>query len=104
MREVAWTLSLSRERDFLVSNAAQINWEFVGRLAGDRRDRHIAVAFYPVHLFGQRARQQIEVDENFRWVTADEIYADQTCDGQVFNPVLIDMIRRTRVIQPWESQ
>jgi len=102
-REVAWVLNLSRERDFLVANTAQINCEFIGRLVGEDQEKHIAAAFYPIHLYGDRARQQINADENSRWVTADEIYAERTDDGRLFNPVLIDLIRRTRVIQPWES-
>jgi len=62
IREVAWELHLDRSRDFLVSNMAQMNLEFVDRLPGWYDKNHNVVSFYNVEIYRREALTQIDAD------------------------------------------
>lgn len=102
IREVAWKLDLNRDRDFLVSNIAQISTQFVGWLPDAPAEMNIAVAFYPIHLYGNAAESKIEDAAETRWLTSGEICQGRTHDDLPLNPQLVALINRTRVIQHWE--
>jgi hypothetical protein len=119
-REVAWELGLDRKRDFLVSNMAQLNHQFIGQIpesaqrevageenltaaVGSSESCNIVVAFYPIHLYGKQARQIISGRDDVRWLTSDEICAGRTDNHKLIDPFQFDLIQRTRVIQHWES-
>lgn len=101
-REVGWQLGLSRERDYLVSNMAQLNLEFVDILPGEPGAQHVAASFYPVHLYGREARSRVEQDGSNRWVTADELLRGRVQDGTPVSPVTHHLLHRGDVIAPWQ--
>lgn len=100
-REVAWQLNLDRKTDFLVSNMAQLSMEYVETLADDSH-RHVAVAFYHVHLFRQSAFQTVSRDPSNRWISASEVCDGKTNDGQTIDPRVVSWINKWSVVQPWQ--
>lgn len=100
-REVAWQLDLERDKDFLVSNMAQINLEYDDLLPGDSEPTHIAVAFYPVDLYRQVARDKVAANQDLVWVPSSEICNGLTQAGHAFNPVHCSLINRGKVIESW---
>lgn len=100
-REVAWQLDLERDRDFLVSNMAQINLEYDDLLPGDSEPTHIAVAFYSVDLYRRIARERVAANEDLVWVPSSEICEGTTSQGRTFNAVHCALINRAKVIESW---
>ena len=62
-REVAWQLNLKRNSDFLVSNMAQLSIEYVETMP-DETQRHIAVAFYIVHIYRRSLLESFLQDQS----------------------------------------
>lgn len=102
-REVAWELGLDRSRDFLVSNMAQMNLQHSGELPGYDEPVQAKVAFYNVEIYRSAVGQQLESDPQNYWVKSDEIWEGKTKDGLEFDPLLLFLIRKSSVIQAWES-
>ena len=100
-REVGWQLGLSRQRDYLVSNMAQLNLEFVDVLPGETDPQHVAASFYPVHLYGREAHSRVEQDRGNRWVTADELLQGRVQGGGPLSPVTHHLIHRGDIIAAW---
>ena len=103
IREVAWTLQLDRQRDFLVSNMAQMNLEFVDQLPGRFQKSHVQVAFYNVEIYRREGIQRLDQDSKNIWVSSDEICKGVTFCGRKLDPVIPYLINRSNVIQHWES-
>lgn len=102
-REVAWVLELDRQRDFLVSNMAQMNLEFYDALPGQFEDTHTLVSFYNVEVYRNAVLEQLSQDTQNFWVTSDEICSGVTRQGTEFDPLVTYLINRSSVIQHWES-
>jgi hypothetical protein len=100
IREVAWQLDLQRRTDFLVSNMAQLCVEFIESLP-DNTQRHVAVAFYKVHLYRRTAIESLHRDRFSRWVTAAELCQGTTADGQAIDKRIVKWINDWDVVQPW---
>ena len=100
-REVAWQLDLNRKSDFLVSNMAQLSMEYVED-ADDGSQRHVAVAFYNVHLFRKSAVESVSNDSANRWTNAREVCAGETKEGQAIDPQVVSWINKWGVVQPWQ--
>ena len=103
IREVAWALQLDRTRDFLVSNMAQMNLQFVDRLPGLFETSRIQVAFYNVEIYRKEVVQSLDAQPDRIWVNSKEICDGVTHCGRVFNPLVPYLINRSNVIQHWES-
>lgn len=103
IREVAWELLLDRQRDFLVSNMAQLNLEFVDRMPGHYDKSRVAVSFYNVEVYRKEVVEVLESDRANFWVTSEEICNGVTRDGRRFDPLVPYLINRSSVIQYWES-
>ncbi|MGI9519462.1 MAG: hypothetical protein ACR2NP_20590 [Pirellulaceae bacterium] len=101
-REVAWELQLDSRRDFLVSNVAQLNLEFVARLPDDIVDSHIAVAFFLVDLYGKPALQAVQDDPQNIWLSSREVCDGKTDSGVTLDPRLTFLLDRAGVINPWD--
>lgn len=104
IREVAWELQLDRQRDFLVSNMAQMNLEFTDQLPGRFDSSHNQVAFYNVEIYRREVREKLARDPRSFWVTSEEICDGKTKCGRKFEPIVPFLINRSSVIQYWESQ
>jgi len=102
-REVSWELGLDRRRDFLVSNMAQINLEFVDRLPGASEKSHVLVAFYNVEIYRAKVIRQLRDNDSCHWVDSAAICDGVTRQGQILNPIVPYLINRSSVIQHWES-
>ncbi len=103
IREVAWELGLNRHRDFLVSNMAQMNLEFVDQLPGQFDKTHVVVSFYNVEIYRSEVTKRLQKDPRNHWVTSEEICAGVSNEGVLFDPVVPYLINRSHVIQNWES-
>lgn len=103
IREVSWELGLDRTRDFLVSNMAQMNLEFIDQLPDRRRDSHVLVAFYNVEIYRKEVIEQLDLEPNRIWVDSEEICNGVTANGILFNPLIPYLVNRSNVIQHWES-
>jgi hypothetical protein len=101
-REVAWVLDLDPQRDLLVSNMAQVNLEFAGRLPGDDEDSHIAAAFFMVEPYGNNAHKAIRSDPENHWLTSSEVCSGRLAKGQVLEPALVYLLERAKVINAWD--
>ena len=100
-REVAWQLNLDRRSDFLVSNMAQLSTEYIETQPDDTQ-RHIAIAFYNVHLFKQSAVESITRDPGNAWISAAEVCKGKSTDGQTIDPRVVSWINKYGVVQPWQ--
>ena len=103
IREVAWELMLDRQKDFLVSNMAQMNLEFIDRIPGHFDKSHVAVSFYNVEVYRKDVVKALEDDPQNFWVTSEEICNGTTANGRRFDPLAPYLINRSNVIQYWES-
>lgn len=103
MREVAWNLDVDRNSDFLASKMAQLNLEFVEALVEGEKARHYHVAFYNVEVYRERVLEKVADRDDLIWVTSDEICAGKTKLGITFDPLLVALLKRSDVIQHWES-
>ena len=99
-REVAWRLGLNRKSDFLVSNMAQLSMEYV-ETQPDKSKRHIAVAFYNVHIYRQPILESLTQDPSNRWMSAAEVCQGNTNEGQAIHPRIVSWINQWSVVQPW---
>jgi hypothetical protein len=102
-REVAWNLGVDRNTDFLASKMAQLNLEFVDALIEGEDARHYHVAFYNVEVYRESVLDKIAERDDLIWVTSDEIRAGKTKLGLAFDPLLMALIKKSDVIQHWES-
>lgn len=100
-REVSWQLELDRNRDFIVSNMAQLSMEYTGLLPGLTSECKIAVAFYLVHLYGNSSRTKVNLSESNHWVNAAEICQGQTEQGIPIDPISVHWINRWDILQTW---
>ena len=103
IREVAWELMLDRRRDFLVSNMAQMNLEFIDRMPGDFDKNHVVVSFYNVEVYRKDIVTKLEEDSRNFWVTSEEICNGVSRCGRHFDPLVPYLVNRSSVIQYWES-
>lgn len=103
IREVAWELRLDRKRDFLVSNMAQVNLEFIDRIPGYFSKGHVNVSFYNVEIYRRDVLETIDADPLNLWVTSEEICNGVTRCGRQFSQIVPYLINRSSVIQYWES-
>ncbi len=103
IREVAWRLELDRHRDFLVSNMAQLNLEFVVCLPGQSEETQLTVSFYNVEIYREAVLSQLDANPKNRWVSSQEICRGCADDGKPFDALLCFLNGRSNVIQHWES-
>lgn len=102
-REVAWLLDVSRKTDFLTSKMAQINLEFVDALVEGHEARHYHVAFYNVEVYRKKVLDKIAARDDLVWLTSEEICDGKTTRGVPIDPVVWALIKRSDVVQHWES-
>ena len=103
MREVAWQLEVDRRRDFVVSSMAQMNINFETRFLHQAESTQVAAAFYNVELYRKAAMDRIAANEDFIWLTSNEICDGVTEDGLRIDPLLVLLNKEAQVIQYWES-
>ena len=100
-REVAWQLNLKRQSDFLVSNMAQLSMEYVETISNETQ-RHVAIAFYNVHIYRRNVLESLAQDTSSRWVSAQDVCRGRTNDEQTIHPQIVDWINKWSVVQPWQ--
>jgi hypothetical protein len=103
IREVAWAMQLDRKRDFLVSNMAQMNLEFIDQLPGRFHKSHVLVSFYNVEIYRKQVLHRLDEAPDNLWVNSEEICNGVTQCGRAFDPIVPYLINRSNVIQHWES-
>ena len=70
-REIAWTLKLERDRDYLISSVARLHYEA----------HELTVEFFVVEPYGQSFRKRIDANPNARWLRRHELENRRTDDG-----------------------
>lgn len=103
IREVAWEFMLDRRRDFLVSNMAQMNLEFIDQMPGHFEKSHVVASFYNVEVYRKDIVTKLENDSLNFWVSSEEICNGLSRCGRRFDPMVPYLINRSSVIQYWES-
>lgn len=101
IREVAWQLDLDPAKDFIVSKMAQLSVEWFETVPGEDCESHIAVAFYPVHIYRRGVLEELQADPCNRWVSTAEICAGQTRDRRPIHPTVVNWINKWEILQPW---
>ena len=101
-REVAWQLGLDRNRDFIVSNMAQLSVEFVEIDSEAGQERHIALAFYSVHVGKRNILDAIDEVPSTTWVSAAKICAGVTSEGKPIQSDVVEWINKYEVVRPWQ--
>ena len=101
-REISWQLELQRDKDFLVSNMAQLSMEYTGTLPGTADEQQIAFAFYMVHLYGNSARLKVKESNTTAWITAAEICKGATKSGIPIAEIPVHWINRWGILQAWQ--
>ncbi len=100
-REVAWQLDLLRDREFLVANMAQLNFEFEGTLPGQQDLVRLVVAFYSVDLYRRMSRERIAQRDDLLWVPSEVLCHQAKYRGHLVNPFHQTLINRCKVIESW---
>ena len=103
MREVAWELDIDRKREIIVSNMAQLNVEFEAVLPGESELSKISCAFYNVELYRRGTADKVAENEDFVWLTSNEICDGVTKSGIPISPLVMLLNAEAKVIQHWES-
>ena len=104
-REVAWRLELTRDRDFLVSNMAQLNIEVVEVLpaVSSGEPVHLALAFYNVDIYRKQSMKIVDSLQNVRWLTSREVCNGASESGELIDPQVVEWINRWEIVLPWQS-
>ena len=102
IREVAWQLNLDRRRDMLVSNMSQLSIEFDEQLPDSSGQRHVALAFYNVHLNRQKVIDVVDAENSNHWVTASEICLGRSDDGRQIDSEIVGWINKYEIVKPWQ--
>ncbi|MDG2381447.1 MAG: hypothetical protein P8N76_07225 [Pirellulaceae bacterium] len=99
-QQVCADLGLS-DQQLLTASMAQLNLETSEVLPGETQPCHLAIAFYLTELYGPDAKSRIQRVPNHRWLNHRELIGGTSDDGLDVDPVLVHLLRRTEVIQPW---
>jgi len=105
-REVAWILDLRRRKDYIISSMARLHLELPANDSqSDPQDTaprdgapQAVVEFYVVDLYGKSGRASVELNQQLRWVSGEEVLSGQTNDGQAVSPSLVQLLTRADVI------
>jgi len=100
---VAWELDLDRSKDFLVSNMAQLNYDFPASVPAVKNNQPLKVTFYNVEIYRRSVRKQLDEDPRSTWLSSTEIWDGQTANGQRLDPFMHQLITRSEVIRAWET-
>jgi hypothetical protein len=103
IREVAWQLNLDPKRDFIVSSISRLSMEYVSILPGDDRERHVAVSFYPVHIYRRAVLGMLDSDPVNHWVSEAEICSGITVGNVPIDPLIVHWINKWQLLQPWKE-
>ena len=102
-REVAWQWDLDRNRDFIVSNMAQLNVDLIEDVPGQSDPVQLLVSFCSVEVYRSQTIAKLEQDPRARWLNSQSIWNGKTDDGQIIDPFFVMLNQRFRVIQAWDS-
>ena len=101
--EIAWELDLDRSKDFLVSNMAQLNFDFPESVPAVKNAQPLKVTFYNVELYRRSVRQQLDDDPRSTWLSSTEIWDGRAENGLRLDPFMQQIITRSEVIRAWET-
>ena len=87
-REVAWTLRLERNRDYIVSSVPRLHFQAPLEIPGHCMPVYFVVQFYVVDLYGQRATHALDADASNRWCRPVELKVGRTAEGRPIAPQL----------------
>lgn len=96
-REVAWILPLDRKRDFIISQMARLHLESVLSIGG-KDPTYFIVELFVVELYGKQALENVERDDQTRWLAASEILGGKTSDGHPVSPRLVTLLQKADVL------
>ena len=104
IREIAWELGLDREKDFIVSNMAQLNCDFQATLPNQHHPSHILCSFYNVDLYRKQSLESVEKRNDLHWLDSVELCDGTTDTGISVCPLFVLLNQQAKVIQRWESR
>lgn len=95
-REIAWLLDLRRGKDYIISSMARLNLHLPKEAPDDEADG--VVEFYVVDLYGKSGPASVELSNQLRWLTGEEVLSGRTTDGEAINPCLVELLARADVM------
>ena len=101
--EVAWEFDLDRGKDFLVSNMAQLNFDFPESVPAVKNAQPLKVSFYNIEIYRRGVLRELDEDSQNQWLTSTEIWDGQAVDGQRLDPLVHQLITRSEAIRSWET-
>ena len=99
VREIGWISGLRTSKDYIVSSVPRAHLELETEPPGTM----FVVEFYLVELMGRSALATLGADDRNRWLSPREIMAGRTDDGALFCENQRRLLRKTEVIQHWET-
>ncbi|MEX0701969.1 MAG: hypothetical protein WD069_07725 [Planctomycetales bacterium] len=102
VREVAWTLGLARDRDFIVSSVPRVHLELRKAEQPELEEDWLFAEFFAVELFGGRALEVVDADPANVWLTAEELRAGETASARLNDRDRL-LLARGDVLPAWEA-
>lgn len=101
-REISWSLSLERNRDYIISSVPRLHLEVQNRAPGEETGDILIVEFYVVDLYGRKAIEKL-ADESNHWVTGAELNLGVTGNGRAIDPLQQKLLAKADVIPVWSE-
>lgn len=97
-REIAWTLKLESNRDYIISSVARLNYDTEFAKQGEQEATLFSIEFYIVELYGKLWPGILETNPVCRWVTTQELLEGTLADGTRFDPTICTLLNKAGVL------
>jgi 8-oxo-dGTP pyrophosphatase MutT (NUDIX family) len=92
LREIAEELHLTEGTDFEADEQPLAHVEYVAWSERHQAETQYEMELYRVRLLGENVLERIQADPLNRWLSADEIRAGRTADGQPVNETMARLL------------
>ncbi|MBD3673858.1 MAG: hypothetical protein HUJ26_10070 [Planctomycetaceae bacterium] len=91
-------LGLNPKKDYIISGLSMAHHQAPIEWPGEETPQWVIVQFFPVHLYGQKARDLIDQHPRIRWFTLTEIAQASPQEGYQFDSRQLELIERADII------
>lgn len=99
-KDLAAELGLNPKKDYIISGLSVAHHQAPIEWPGEETPQWVIVQFFPVHLYGQTARDTISQLSHAQWFTLKEIAKGISNEGHRFDPKQLELINRADLIPP----
>jgi hypothetical protein len=103
-QEIERMTGLDRSNDYIISGLSVAHHQAPIEWSDGEPPQWVIVQFFPIQLYGSRARSRVEHLENTRWFTLTEIAQGQTTDRKPFNRYQRALIERADLLPAYLQQ